>query len=422
MNKKITVFCLLLLTVCLSVTVLSVRGPKTPSNLSTATAGVHYADSDGDGFDDDAFDFNIDDIFTTRAPSGSTTKNNVQESVSNAAGELASEVGGKVTQKQEEISKGAGSVIGAVSNFFGDEALGNMGDNFSHYVSEFRGNIGSGSSSGSSSGGLFGGLLDRIRNIGGGNNSTPTYEPSVYTPITPVVTRSSNGGSSYNNLNNNVTSPAPATPATPAAPAAESGDPVNFSSNVNPYTKPAGSFRPGDEDETIKWLQWIFVYTGSLPSTGVNGKLDDNTVAAVKTLQRKYGLTVDGAITPEVVKAAEQDFYAAVGGLSTVPAESATEPVSEQEPAPGDYHNNVGVIVLIICIAVIWCVAAGAIVFILLYKKKKKAAAPAAKPADKPADKPAAPADASAAAPAESGNMSLSDLFAEAGTKNEPKA
>lgn len=416
MNKKITVFCLLLLTVCLSVTVLSVRGPKTPSNLSTATAGVHYADSDGDGFDDDAFDFNIDDIFTTRAPSGSTTKSNVQESVSNAAGELASEVGGKVTQKQEEISKNAGTLIGAVSSFFGDEAIGNMSENFSVYVSDFRGNIGSGSGS-SSSGGLFGGLLDRIRNIGGGNSDT-TYEATVYTPITPVVTGGSYGGSSYTTPNNNVTSAAtPATPASPATPAAASGDPVNFSSNVNPYTKPSGSFQPGDEDETIKWLQWIFVYTGSLPSTGINGKLDDNTVAAVKTLQRKYGLKVDGAVTADVVKAAEQEFYAAVGSQSTDPAATDTVPVSE-EPAPGDYHNNVGAIVLIICIAVIWCVAAGAIVFILLYKKKKKTAAAAAKPAEV---KPAAPA-APAEAPAESGNMSLSDLFAEAGTKNEPKA
>ena len=154
------------------------------------------------------------------------------------------------------------------------------------------------------------------------------------------------------------------------------GETVDYAAVSNPYTKPTATFVAGDEDETIKWLQWIFIYTGfGLNDNGITGVLDEDTVAVVKKLQHENKMTVDGNITEDVIKAAEVLYYQSVigGDASAIEVSSdATtgENVSNQsvDTAKG---NGIPVALLIVVLVIIWVLAIGGIVLLFIFKKKK---------------------------------------------------
>ena len=155
------------------------------------------------------------------------------------------------------------------------------------------------------------------------------------------------------------------------------GETVDFASTTNPYTKPTASFVAGDEDETIKWIQWIFVYTGyGLKDDGITGILDEDTVAVVKKLQHENKLTVDGNINEDVVKAAEVLYYQSMLGedVSAIEISSdATTSVTVSTPVDNENNgDNTTVILLIVILVIIWVLAIGGIVLLFVFKKKKK--------------------------------------------------
>lgn len=215
------------------------------------------------------------------APKNETTEGNVLDGVGNIIGGL-----GDVTL--------GGSSLGDVT--LGD-SLGNIGSGSSDGLGDSLGGIGDAMGGiGDALGGVVGGMGDSLGGIFGGlGNGSGT----VVKTTAPATTSADIG----------LIIPVPAATQAPSetqAPSTSSessvaGETVDFASTANPYTKPTASFVAGDEDETIKWIQWIFVYTGyGLKDDGITGILDEDTVAVVKKLQHENKLTVDGNINEDV--------------------------------------------------------------------------------------------------------------------------
>ena len=267
------------------------------------------------------------------------------------------------------------------------DVLGGIGDGSSGDIGDILGGIGSGSSGGlgdslggigdgfggvgDALGGVVGGIGDSLGGIFGGlGNGSGT----VVKTTAPATTSADIG----------LIIPVPAATQTPSetqAPSTSSessvaGETVDFASTTNPYTKPTASFVAGDEDETIKWIQWIFVYTGyGLKDDGITGILDEDTVAVVKKLQHENKLTVDGNINEDVVKAAEVLYYQSMLGedVSAIEISSdATTSVTVSTPVDnGNNGDNTTVILLIVILVIIWVLAIGGIVLLFVFKKKK---------------------------------------------------
>ncbi len=370
MKRKFLALCstVIALSVCFAVFSVDAR---TENNVTTATAKVFYAEK-------------IEETETTNS------------SLGNLVGDVVGGIG-------SGSSDGIGDILGGIgsdsSGGVGD-ALGGIGDSFGG-IGDALGGIGGGL------GDIFGGLLgDSSRDTTAAPVATTSADVGLIIPV-PAATQTTS---------ETVTT-------TEATEAQTVGETVDYAATSNPYTKPTGTFVAGDEDETIKWLQWIFIYTHyGLNDNGITGVLDEDTVAVVKKLQHENELTVDGNITGDVIKAAEVLYYQAILGddVSAIEVSSDNttgEPVSSQTPVSGE-EKSAPVALLIVVLVIIWVLAIGGIVLLFIFKKKKLSAQKAAEGMQTSATQ----AQENSQIEKEenkSGISSLSDLFEEADKNNK---
>lgn len=320
MKRKITGLCSLIVALSICIAMVGVTGFEAKNDVTTATIQNYYASND-------------------------------EETTADASGDIIGGIGGDSFGGIGDLfgsmdASGLGDTIGG----FGD-ALGGIGDAFGGLVGGL----------GDTLGGLLGGL-------GGGSGT-------VVNTTAPVSTTSADLG---------LIIPIPAATQTQTeivtvfveSETVVSGETVDYAATSNPYTKPSATFVAGDEDETIKWLQWIFIYTGfGLKDNGITGVLDEDTVAVVKKLQHQNKLTVDGNVTEEVIKAAEALYYQSMLGEDVsaieIPSDATTsENASNQAVNTGD-GSSIPVALLIIVLVIIWVLAIGGIVLLFVFKKKK---------------------------------------------------
>lgn len=291
------------------------------------------------------------------APKNETTEGNVLDGVGNIIGGLGDVTLGGSSLGEVTLGDSLGNIGSGSSGGLGD-SLGGIGDAFGG-IGDALGGIGGGL--GDSLGGILGGL-------GGSGSGT------VVKTTAPATTSADIG----------LIIPVPAATQTPSETQAPStfsessvaGETVDFATTSNPYKKPTATFSAGDEDESIKWLQWIFVYTGyGLKDDGITGVLDEDTVAVVKKLQQENKMAVDGNITEDVIKAAEVLYYQSMLGedVSAIEISSdATTSVSVSTPVDnGNNGDNITAILLVIILVIIWVLAIGGIVLLFVFKKKK---------------------------------------------------
>ena len=321
-KKKLAFLCSSVIVFSVAFALIAVNNGKM-TDVTTATAKTYYAEN---------------------TESTATTRGSLGDAVSSVVGGIGSGSGG-----------GIGDIIGGIGSGSG----GGIGD--------IIGGIGSGSG---------GGIGDAIGGIGealGGLTGGATTEKTTSAPAT---TSSANGGLiiPVPAATQNTTVKSETTTTTEAESTA--GETVDYSATSNPYTKPTKTFKAGDRDESIKWIQWIFVYTHyGLDEKGITGVLDENTVAVVKKLQQENGLTADGNITEDVIRAAEVLYYKTVLGgdvsavevsLETTTGAPATVPTQTTEG-----QSNVSGVLLIIVLVIIWVLAIGGIVLLFVFRKKK---------------------------------------------------
>ena len=328
------------------------------------------------------------------APKSETT---TSDALGGVIGDVVGGLGGS------DSSGGLGDLLGGVDTSGLGDAIGGFGDTVGG-VGDILGGAADG----------FGSALGDV--LGGLGGASDTVSTTINTTA-PVQTTKADI---------NLIIPVPvATQTTEAETATEttttSGETVDFAATSNPYTKPTATFSAGDEDETIKWLQWIFIYTGyGLSDNDITGVLDEDTVAVVKKLQKDNKLTIDGNITEDVIKAAEVLYYQSMLGEDVsaieVSSEATTgESVSNQATVEGN-ENSVPVALLIIVLVIIWVLVIGGIVVLFIIKKKKKTVAK-----NVALEKTIAnPADGNKAEKSDKTEIkSLSDLFEEAEKKKK---
>jgi len=216
-------------------------------------------------------------------------------------------------------------------------------------------------------GGIFSGIFDSFKDIIPSTNKQTTGS-NFFDPITPAVTGGFNSnftsGGNFQQNNNTLSS----------TNAAINGEYVDYNTTVIPYAKPTGALNPGDKSDGVKWLQWILIYTECGLQNPITGEYDDATAAAVKTLQLKYGITVDGIASQEVIEKAEQMYNDYINGVSGQGTSSpavfntvgSTTPQGDKKQAP-----DVTVTVIIVILIIVWIFAIAA-VFIIVHIKRKK--------------------------------------------------
>lgn len=194
---------------------------------------------------------------------------------------------------------------------------------------------------------------------------TATTGSNFFDPINPVVTGSYTPTPNYNQ---NTTVGTPIT--------SLNGDSVDFNTTVNPYTKPTAALNPGDKGDGVKWLQWILIYTECGLQGTVTGDYDDATAAAVKNLQLKYGLTVDGIASLEVIEKAEQMYNDYVNGVSAGGTSSsavintvgsASNSTDDKKP---QQSLDVKITIIIVILVIVWIFAIAAVIIIVHIKRK----------------------------------------------------
>lgn len=328
MNKKIISLCSLIVAVALVVAVAGTGSANTEKNdISAAQVQEYYAEGE----------------------SQSTTSSglNVGNKVSDVVGDVAGNVGGYVSN--------IAGVAGAITS-----------------VSGGLGSIGSGSSS-SGSGSILSGLGDIVGGLFSKDDTSstasatqsPTYNSGTIIPV-PAASQSYTQTSQTQSATNPELSEI-----------ASDVQPETFDSAVttNPYTRPTAEFKAGDKDESIKWVQWIFVYTGyGLDENGITGELDAATVALIKKLQTERGLTVDGNINNDVVDKVELLYYEYTLSVDNSVADSSVEATQSQVyqiDSDNTDTDNTSKWITVIIIALVWIIAAFAIFYILVIKKKK---------------------------------------------------
>ena len=384
MKRKINVLSAFIVALSICITMFGVTGTDVKNDVTTATM-KNYA-----------------------APKAEST-------TSSGWGDIVGDVVGGFTSDSEG---GIGDLLGGVDTSGIGDSIGDFGDSLGGF-GDALGGIADGV--GSALGGIAGGVGDALGGIfGGGFGGSSNSGTTVNTTVPPSTTSADIG----------LIIPVPAATQQPAetvivtvyVEASETGETVDYAAESNPYTKPTATFVAGDEDETIKWLQWIFVYTGyGLNENGITGVLDEETVAVIKKLQKENELTVDGNINEDLIKAAEVLYYQSVLGGSNVnaielPSDATTgENVSNQATATDD-GNGIPVALLIIVLVIIWILAIGGIVILFVIKKKKMNAlknASAEKADSKGADADKKETDGKTEI------RSLSDLFEEAENKDK---
>ncbi len=323
-----------------------------------------------------------------------------EDTTSNALGGVSDILGG--------ISSGSSGDIGDILGGIGSGSSGGLGDSLGG-IGDALGGVGD------ALGGLAGGLGDTLGGIFGGGSGT------VVKTTAPVSTTSADIG---------LIIPVPAATQTPSETQAPStsvesgvaGETVDYASTSNPYTKPTSTFSAGDEDETIKWLQWIFIYTRyGLNDNGITGVLDEDTVAVVKKLQHENKLTVDGNINEAVIKAAEVLYYQSMLGDDVSAIEVSSEATTGEAVSTGvdsveKGNNSSTVILLVIILVIIWVLAIGGIILLFVFKKKKINASKNASADNTEAKETEADKEESKE---KTEIKSLSDLFEEAESKNK---
>ena len=196
----------------------------------------------------------------------------------------------------------------------------------------------------------------------------PTTQPQTvgsnfFDTIDPVVT-----GSFNSNLHQNT--PTASTPISSL-----NGENVDYNTTVNPYQKPTAQLNPGDKGDGVKWLQWILIYTECGLQGSITGEYDDATAAAVKNLQLKYNLTVDGIATLEVIEKAELMYNDYISGIS---AQTSGAPVvfntaGNTTATDGNKNKpdtNFAVTAIIVVLVIVWIFAIAAVCVIVHIKRK----------------------------------------------------
>ena len=190
-----------------------------------------------------------------------------------------------------------------------------------------------------------------------------TVGSNFFDTIDPVVT-----GSFNSNLQQNT--PTASTPITSL-----NGEGVDYNTTVNPYAKPTGQLNPGDKGDGVKWLQWILIYTECGLQGSITGEYDDATAAAVKNLQLKYGMTVDGIATLEVIEKAELMYNDYISGIS---AQTSGAPVvfntaGNTTATDGNKNKpdtNFAITAIIVVLVIVWIFAIAAVCIIVHIKRK----------------------------------------------------
>lgn len=335
MKRKITVLCSFI--VALSICVAMVGTTNVAQNDVTTAVIKNY-----------------------NAPKSETT-------TSNALGDIVGGLGG-------DSLGDIGGLLGGVDTSGVGDAVGGFGDSLSGIGDSFGGIGDAFGGMGDALGGVAGGIGDTLGGIFGGALGG-SGSGTIVNTTAPALTTSADIG---------LIIPVPAATQTPSetqvpltsTESSVAGETVDYAATSNPYTKPTAAFSAGDEDETIKWIQWIFVYTGyGLKDDGITGVLDEETVAVVKKLQHENKMTVDGNINEDVIKAAEVLYYQSILGDDVSAIEIPSDVTTGVNVSnPTDYEKNGNdstVIILVIILVIIWVLAIGGIVLLFIFKKKK---------------------------------------------------
>ncbi len=185
---------------------------------------------------------------------------------------------------------------------------------------------------------------------------------NFFDTIDPVVT-----GSFNSNLPQNTTASTPTS--------SLNGENVDYNTTVNPYVKPVVQLNPGDKGDGVKWLQWILIYTECGLQGTITGEYDDATAAAVKNLQLKYGMTVDGIATLEVIDKAELMYNDYISGISqqTSGAPVVFNTAGNSSTTDGNKNKpdtNFAVTAIIVVLVIVWIFAIAAVIIIVYIKRK----------------------------------------------------
>ena len=208
------------------------------------------------------------------------------------------------------------------------------------------------------------GILGVFENfdLGGLIPTTPpqTVGSNFFDTIDPVVT-----GSYNSNLQQNTTASTPIS--------SLNGENVDYNTTVNPYAKPAGQLNPGDKGDGVKWLQWILIYTECGLQGSITGEYDDATAAAVKNLQLKYGMTVDGIATTDVIEKAEAMYNDYINGIAQGTTGAPVVFNTAGNTATNDNKNkpdtNFAVTAIIVVLVIVWIFAIAAVCIIVHIKR-----------------------------------------------------
>ncbi len=367
MKKKITVLSSLVVCVAIIVTVMCFGADSTQADTTMVELNIQYAKET------------------------SATTNAIGGLIENVAG--GNVVGDALGSAGQNIGSALEGVTGNMS-----DAVGNVGDAL--------GSIGDGGGLA----GIVGGLGDAIDGISGALNGLTTTKPATteLDTITPVPAASQYDTQAANPIvSNNTTIPT-------SAVADGEGETVDYSATSNPYKKPAIELKAGDKDNSVKWVQWIFIYTHyGLKEDGITGVLDDDTVHLIKKFQAEKGLTIDGNMTKDFVNALELYFYEYSFGTSSttaVPLAQPTQIDSNVTSGEGEKQSNTSI--LIVALVLIWVLAIIAILVLVIFLKKRRSVATKAEASVKTEEKPEA-TEAKATDETEIKTKSLEELFDE---------
>ena len=371
MKKKIAVLSSLVICVAIFATVISVGADGSKADTTIVESNIQYAKET------------------------SATTNAIGGLIENVAG--GNVVGDALGGAGQNIGSALEGVTGNIS-----DAVGNVGDAL--------GSIGNGNGNGNGLAGVVGGLGDAIDGISGALNGLTTTKPATTElgTITPVPAASQYDTQVANPIvSNNTTIPT-------SAVAEGEGETVDYSATSNPYKKPTIELKAGDKDNSVKWVQWIFIYTHyGLKEDGITGVLDDDTVHLIKKFQAEKGLTIDGNMTKDFINALELYFYEYSFGTNSTTAVPLTQPTQmESDVTTGEVDKQSNTSILIVALILIWVLAIIAILVLVIFLKKKKSVATKAEASVKTEEKPEV-TEAKATDETEKNTKSLAELFDE---------
>ena len=277
----------------------------------------------GDDLADDMFD--DDENVTFDNGTTTTTKGGLLGALGNIGGDGVGDMVGGVIEsvfQDNDVSQQVGNKIDGVINVFEGFDLG--------------------------------GLIPTTQSQTVGSNFFDTIDPAIT-------------GSFSSNLQQNQTASTPIS--------SLNGENVDYNTTVNPYQKPTAQLNPGDKGDGVKWLQWVLIYTECGLQGAITGEYDDATAAAVKNLQLKYGLTVDGIATLQVIEQAEIMYNDYINGISqnTSNAPVVFNTAGNSGATDGNKNKpdtNFAVTAIIVVLVIVWIFAIAAVCIIVHVKRK----------------------------------------------------